>query len=177
MKRGLTGMTLLALSFMLSGCDEPIDPQQFNNTVALSQRQIARSAKEFRMAVSPLLALKPQNPTDATVTDSYKKLRDTLAKVEKTIQEAQPPPTAKGEQFKQAYLNYLHKQKKLLEDNFVRIVAIALNPVQEPSSKREALQAIYKQIDQTDREAVEELQKVQKEFADENKLKLLRDPK
>lgn len=185
MNRHRKHLRTLAFALLLvawAGCSNPgKELENFNDQIAQSNKRLAKAAWEVRKALSPL---DPTNTSGATikydkdgrayeVREAHSKLLDLVKAIQEERKAVKVPKVQTAEDLHKAYDEFLKGQRRIVEEDFARMVQLA-EARSLPSADRWAkMQTLFQQVQSRENEDMKKVSEAHNKFAEGVGMKLV----
>jgi hypothetical protein len=150
------------------GCDT--EAARFNNTLAEYNRRLHAAGRQLGQAIQPAVQGGQVDPD--RVRACHEAAWETLKEIKKDFATLQVPPAESARRLARGYEKFLRRQEALIRDDLGRIVRMLQRPDQARSAGPEIVR-IALDLRRREQHELSELQRLQRDFANEHKLPLL----
>lgn len=154
----------------LVGCGGP-HPVKFNDEIVQTNKRLARAAWEFRESFNPLNRAEQIDPNK--VQNAYDNLLKTVKDIQEEWKKTEAHRSTTGEDFHKAYDTFLAGQRRLVEQEFSNIVAIAKRVGVPPQNRMEEINKQLTKITEKENQDMEKLRQAQNKFGDDQSIRLI----
>lgn len=162
--------TVLVLALVVvAGCGTILKPPEFNDLLAESNRDLAKSAKGFNAEMTKLAG--DVMPSTNQLRQQVATMRSTLADVRERLVGLKPPAGSKtGKEFLDRYKEFLDGQEDLLRIAEQMIAVAEDEKVGDLSERWKRVSELQASIEPEEKKTREPLTEVQKRFMEEHNL-------
>lgn len=158
---------------LLAGCARPVDPVEFNDALAWSNRQLADSAVKFRAKLDPI---EQGKPVDAEgVQSTYNDVQKVFNQVQADLSKLKPKESTSMQEFYEAYETYLAGEEKFIKEDLKTVRDIALDTQTSNEAKKTEIANAFKRIKNVEEENLKVLRAAQQKYANDMKIRAIPD--